>query len=102
MAIWSIFPPFGIYCVSLWLFLWLFGTFSPIWYIVPGKIWQPCWSPLESSKEKPDMKEKKFLKQIYFSAAISLQGIMPCFSYEKVRYCQIFLGPNIPNKKKIK
>jgi hypothetical protein len=45
------------------------------------------------------MKEKKILKQIYFSAVISLQGIIPCFSYEKVRYCQIFLGPNIPNLK---
>jgi hypothetical protein len=28
--------------VSLVVF---FGTFSPFWYIVPGKIWQP-WQPM--------------------------------------------------------
>jgi hypothetical protein len=32
--------------LSIWCILWHFGiylwSFSPFWYIVPRKIWQPC------------------------------------------------------------
>jgi hypothetical protein len=42
MAIWSIFQPFGILYSTL-VFLWSFGISSPFWYVVPRKIWQPCW-----------------------------------------------------------
>jgi hypothetical protein len=27
--------------VTIWYFVWLFGIFSPFWYVVPIKIWQP-------------------------------------------------------------
>jgi hypothetical protein len=35
-AIWSILLPFGIFCSNLVNFV-----FSPFWYVVPRKIWQP-------------------------------------------------------------
>jgi hypothetical protein len=39
-AIWNILPPFGIFYV-LGHILWLFGIFSPFYYVVPKNIWQP-------------------------------------------------------------
>jgi hypothetical protein len=39
--------PFGLFCghlvysVAIRYILWLFGTFSPFWSVVPRKIWQP-------------------------------------------------------------
>jgi hypothetical protein len=35
MTIWSILLPFGLFCGN-------FVYFSPLWYFVPRKIWQPC------------------------------------------------------------
>jgi hypothetical protein len=29
------------YIVAIWYILWLFGIFTPFWYAVPRKIWQP-------------------------------------------------------------
>jgi hypothetical protein len=46
---WYILWPFGqfsghfVYFMALKLILWSFGIFSPFWYIVPRKIWQPCF-----------------------------------------------------------
>jgi hypothetical protein len=37
-----------VFCMVIWNILWPFGnlvvirTFSPFWYIVSRKIWQPC------------------------------------------------------------
>jgi hypothetical protein len=31
-----------VYFTAIWYILWLFGVFSPFWYVVPRKIWQPC------------------------------------------------------------
>jgi hypothetical protein len=28
--------------IAMWYILWSFVVFSPFWYIVPRKIWQPC------------------------------------------------------------
>jgi hypothetical protein len=47
VAIWYILWQFDIfyehlvYSVAIWYILWQFGIFSPCWYIVPRKIWQP-------------------------------------------------------------
>jgi hypothetical protein len=30
-----------VYFVVIWYILWSFGIFSPFWYAVPRKIWQP-------------------------------------------------------------
>jgi hypothetical protein len=35
MAIWYIF-------IALWYIWWSFDIFSPFWYFVLRKIWQPC------------------------------------------------------------
>jgi hypothetical protein len=49
MAIWNILWPFGIFCghlvyfVTIWYISRAFGTFSPFWYVIPRKIWQPCF-----------------------------------------------------------
>jgi hypothetical protein len=46
---WYIIFPFGqisgylVYFMALWYILWSFGIFSPFWYIVERKIWQPCF-----------------------------------------------------------
>jgi hypothetical protein len=29
--------------MAIWYILWSFGNFSPFWYFVPRKIWQPWW-----------------------------------------------------------
>jgi hypothetical protein len=30
------------YFIAIWYILWTFDIFSPFWYVVPRKIWQPC------------------------------------------------------------
>jgi hypothetical protein len=40
-----------VYFTDIWYILWLFGIFSPFWYVVPRKIWQP-WS--QASKNDAD------------------------------------------------
>jgi hypothetical protein len=30
------------YVMAIWCILWSFGIFSPFWFFVPRKIWQPC------------------------------------------------------------
>jgi hypothetical protein len=47
VAIWSILQLFGIFSGHL-VFFWLFGIFSPFWYVVPRKIWQP-WRALSKA-----------------------------------------------------
>jgi hypothetical protein len=45
---WYILRPFGIFfghfgiIYGHLIYLWLLGLFSPFWYVVPRKIWQPC------------------------------------------------------------
>jgi hypothetical protein len=39
------------YFMAIWYILWSFGIFFPFWYVVPRKIWQPCF-PLRFSSEK--------------------------------------------------
>jgi hypothetical protein len=41
VAMRSIFRTFGIF-LEIWDILWSFGIFSPFWYVVPRKVWQPC------------------------------------------------------------
>jgi hypothetical protein len=38
-----------MYCGHFVYILWLFGIFSPFWYVVPRKIWQH-WLPLRPSR----------------------------------------------------
>jgi hypothetical protein len=40
---WKILWPFGTFCINL--------VFSPFWYVVPRKIWQPC----SQRKEEEDV-----------------------------------------------
>jgi hypothetical protein len=35
---------------SFLLFLVYFGIFFPFWYIVPRKIWQPCFTPRSAER----------------------------------------------------
>jgi hypothetical protein len=37
------FCPFGLFCGHLVYLVCLFSIFSPFWYVVPRKIWQPYW-----------------------------------------------------------
>jgi hypothetical protein len=46
VAIWYILWPFGIF-TAIWYILWLFGIFFPFCYVVPIKIWQPCFRVLK-------------------------------------------------------
>jgi hypothetical protein len=47
MAIW-LFYCHLVYFMAIWYILWpfgiIFGDFFPFWYVVPRKIWQPCWA----------------------------------------------------------
>jgi hypothetical protein len=43
LVIWTILRPLGIFYGHL-VILKSFGTFFPHWYIVPIKIWQPCFA----------------------------------------------------------
>jgi hypothetical protein len=56
VAIWSILWPFGLF-VAIWSILWPFGifysylvyVFFQFWYVVPRKIWQPCFKHVQAS-----------------------------------------------------
>jgi hypothetical protein len=41
-----------VYFMAIWYILGSFGNFSPFWYVVPWKIWQPCLK-LENEKQTP-------------------------------------------------
>jgi hypothetical protein len=45
-AMWNIFKPFGIFYGNVDNLV----CFSPFWYIVPRKIWQPCSQRLNREK----------------------------------------------------
>jgi hypothetical protein len=47
MSIWHALRPLGI-CI-----LWSFGIFSPFWYVVHRKIWQPCYQLVLVHKPSP-------------------------------------------------
>jgi hypothetical protein len=43
--LWTLGPIYGrlVYFEAIWYILWLFGIFFPFWYVVPRKIWHPCF-----------------------------------------------------------
>jgi hypothetical protein len=55
LSIFGIFCGYLIYFVVIWYILWLFGIFSPFWYDVPRKIWQPCPGPQLTIGFRADM-----------------------------------------------
>jgi hypothetical protein len=42
VATWYILWRFGIFCGHVLLYVFCGHVFPPFWYVLPGKIWQPC------------------------------------------------------------
>jgi hypothetical protein len=71
MAFWSILQSFGI-GIS-----WLFGIFSPFWYVVSRKIWQPRQSP------PFDLHRRSENMSPGFAAVVNVNQVLKYFSDEK-------------------
>jgi hypothetical protein len=48
IMLWPFGLPYGhlVFFVAIWYILWSFGQFFMFWYVIPRKIWQPCFAQL--------------------------------------------------------
>jgi hypothetical protein len=64
------------------MFLWLFGTFPPFWYVVPRKIWQAWLVSNEQFKRGVPFLLRTVVKTFFIS--------VKCGTWESVfQYCNV-------------